>query len=153
LIALRRITRAMEFSARRLAKETGLTNSQLMVLRILGQGEVTPGSIAIQIGLTQPTVTTLVDRLTERGLVARRRGETDRRQVWIALTESGKAMVASMPSDLQMSFHNEFTELADWEQAMVVAALERVAALLKADKIEAGPVLELGEIAPPQESL
>jgi len=62
-------------------------------------------------------------------------------------------MVASMPSDLQMSFHNEFTELADWEQAMVVAALERVAALLKADKIEAGPVLELGEIAPPQESL
>ena len=146
LIALRRIIRAMEFSARRLAKETGLTSSQLTVLRILSQGEMTPSAIAAQIGLTQATVT----RLVERKLVQRRRGESDRRHIWIDLTEEGHAMLASMPPDLQVSFQSEFDRMKDWEQAMVVASLERIAGLLNAERIDAGPVLEFGEIATPR---
>ncbi|MEF2553195.1 MarR family transcriptional regulator [Aurantimonas sp. A2-1-M11] len=140
----------MEFSARRLAKETGLTSSQLTVLRILRQGELTPSAIATQIGLTQATVTTLIDRLVERGLVQRRRGESDRRHIWIDLTAEGHAMIESMPPDLQVSFQNEFDRMQDWEQAMVVASLERMAGLLNADRIDAGPVLEFGEIGTPR---
>ena len=150
LIALRRIIRAMEFSARRLAKETGLTSSQLTVLRILSQGEMTPSAIAAQIGLMQATVTTVIDRLVERKLVQRRRGESDRRHIWIDLTEEGHAMLASMPPDLQVSFQSEFDRMKDWEQAMVVASLERIAGLLNAERIDAGPVLEFGEIATPR---
>ena len=39
-----------------------------------------------------------------------------------------------------------FEALADWEQAMIVAALERVAQMMDASEIDASPVLDLGDI-------
>lgn len=148
LIAIRRILRATEFSARRLAKNAALTNSQLIVLQILGEeGEATAGAIATRIALSQATVTSLLDRLEARDLVRRRRGDTDRRRVWVELTPAGRTMLDQLPSSLQTLFQSEFDQLADWEQAWIVAALERVAAMLKADRIDAAPVLEMGEIA------
>ena len=146
LTALRRIIRATEFGSRRLARETGLTSSQMIVLRLLGENEETPGAISIRIGLTQATVTALVDKLEERGLVARRRGKDDRRHVWIALTAAGRTLLAGMPTHPQTLFQLAFTELADWEQAMMVATLERIASMLNAENILAGPVLELGDL-------
>ncbi len=150
LTALRRIIRATEFGSKRLAQETGLTNSQMIVLRLLGHNEETPGAISAQIGLTQATVTALVDKLEERGLVARRRGKDDRRHVWIALTTAGHDLLAGMPSNPQTLFEKKFGELADWEQAMMVATLERIATMLNADSIHAGPVLELGDLTGPE---
>lgn len=150
LTALRRIIRATEFGSKRLAQETGLTNSQMIVLRLLGQSEETPGAISAQIGLTQATVTALVDKLEERGLVARRRGKDDRRQVWITPTAAGRELLADMPSNPQTLFQKAFEELADWEQAMMVATLERIATMLNAEAIHAGPVLELGGLTEPE---
>ena len=149
LTALRRIIRATEFGSKRLAQNTGLTNSQLIVLRLLGQGEETPGAISAQIGLTQATVTALVDKLEQRDLVARRRGKDDRRHVWIALTTSGRELLGGMPSNPQTLFQKAFEDLADWEQAMMVATLERIATMLNAESIHAGPVLELGDLTGP----
>jgi len=148
LIALRRILRATEFSARRLAKNAALTNSQLIVLQILGEeGEATAGAIAKRTALSQATVTTLLDRLEARELVRRRRGDTDRRRVWVEITEEGREMLAQLPSSLQTLFQNEFDQLPDWEQAWIVAGLERVATMLKANMIDAAPMLEMGELA------
>ncbi len=148
LIALRRILRATEFSARRLAKNAALTNSQLIVLQILGEeGEATAGAIAKRTALSQATVTTLLDRLEARALVRRRRGDTDRRRVWVEVTEEGREMLAQLPSSLQTLFQSEFDQLPDWEQAWIIAALERVATMLKANMIDAAPMLEMGEIA------
>ena len=50
------------------------------------------------------------------------------------------------PDALQQRFVQRFESLEDWEQAMVVASLERVAAMLDADEIDASPVLSVGEI-------
>lgn len=35
--------------------------------------------------------------------------------------------------------------MEDWEQAMLVSSLERVAAMLDADEIDAAPVLDSGD--------
>ena len=67
--------------------------------------------------------------------------------VWIDLTKEGQALLASMPSDLQATFHTEFAKLASWEQAMMVATLERLVGMLNAGQIEAGPVLEFGDLS------
>ena len=37
-------------------------------------------------------------------------------------------------------------KLQDWEQAQLLASLERVAAMLNADDIDAAPVLTTGEL-------
>lgn len=142
LIAIRRIMRATEQHEKALARVTGLTIPQWLVLRIIGEvGETTPKTIAEKARIGQATVTALLDRLQGRGLTARTRGQTDRRQVWVTLTEEGRETMRSAPDALQDLFAAKFSKLPDWEQAMLVAALERIASLLNAEGIDASPLL------------
>jgi DNA-binding MarR family transcriptional regulator len=147
LVAIRRIVRAAEFAARDLARATGLTPSQMVVLQIIArQGEPGAGAIAETARLSQATVTALLDKLEFRGLVRRRRDPDDRRRVSLALTEPGRAALAEAPDVLQNRFAARFERLEDWEQALIVSALERVAALLNAEGIDASPILDVGSL-------
>lgn len=147
LVAIRRIVRAAEFASRDLARTTGLTPSQLIVLQIVArEGEPGAGAIAEAARLSQATVTALLDKLEARGLVIRNRGSQDRRRVSVELTEDGRRALADMPDVLQDRFAARFEKLADWEQASIIAGLERVAALLNAEGIDASPVLDVGAL-------
>ena len=135
LVALRRILRASETNARALARETGLTTAQLVVLQIVADvGETTPKGIAERAGTAQATITALVEKLYRRGYVERRRGERDRRQLWLTLTPAGREALDEAPDPLHARFTQGFGRLPDWEQAMIVAALERVASLVGASE-------------------
>ncbi|MDO8900298.1 MAG: MarR family transcriptional regulator [Phenylobacterium sp.] len=147
LVAIRRIVRAAEFASRDLARTTGLTPSQLIVLQIVArEGEPGAGAIAEAARLSQATVTALLDKLEARGLVIRNRGSQDRRRVSVELTQEGRRALADMPDVLQDRFAARFENLADWEQASIIAGLERVAALLNAEGIDASPVLDVGAL-------
>lgn len=147
LVAIRRIVRAAEFASRDLARTTGLTPSQLIVLQIVArEGEPGAGAIAEAARLSQATVTALLDKLEARGLVLRNRGSQDRRRVSVELTQDGRRALADMPDVLQDRFAARFDKLADWEQASIIAGLERVAALLNAEGIDASPVLDVGAL-------
>lgn len=146
LIALRRILRATELYGRRLAKEAGMTAVQFRVLQIIAEnGHATPTAIANRMGVTQATMTALINKLVDKALVERKRSETDRRQTNVFITPKGMETVDDAPDPLQQRYVKNFEALDDWEQAMIVAALERVAAMLDADEIDASPVLDLGE--------
>ncbi|MEE2693038.1 MAG: MarR family transcriptional regulator [Pseudomonadota bacterium] len=147
LVALRRILRATELNARTLARSTGLTPSQLIVLNLVAHlGDATPTELARRASLTLATMTTLVDRLEDRGLITRRRDENDRRRMLIRITRAGKKTLDAAPDALQLRFQERFDALADWEQASLIAALERAAALLGAKDIDAAPVLDIGAL-------
>lgn len=150
LIALRRILRATEFNARSLARASGLTPSQAVALQFIKQrGETTPTEIAAHASLKQATVTALLDRLAERGLIRRCRDEKDKRRILVRLTGAGEEALAASPDALQQLFEQRFARLPDWEQASIIAALEKVAALMGAERIEAGPVLDFGALDEP----
>ncbi|MFT4791998.1 MAG: DNA-binding MarR family transcriptional regulator [Paracoccaceae bacterium] len=150
LRALRRILSAAETGARNLSRATGMTGPQLMVLRILrDDGEVTPKTIAQSVGIAQGTATALVDKLEQRGFAVRRRGKTDRRQVWVKATEDGLRAVEAAPDPLQTRFAERLARIEPWEQAMLVAALERVALLMGAEDDNPAPMLHMGDIAGP----
>ncbi len=149
LIALRRILRATELYERELAGAAGLTPAQLRVLQILASrpgDSATPKALATQMGVSQATVTALVDKLVRHGQVFRTPSETDRRQTNVTATEAGKASVASAPDALQQRFVRKFEQLKDWEQAQLLSSLERVAAMLDASDMDASPVLTTGDI-------
>lgn len=147
LIAIRRILRAAEFASRALAQRTGLTPSQIVVLQIIAQvGQPSAGVVAETARLSQATVTAILDRLEERGLVSRERDSSDRRRISVELTDKGRTALADAPDVLQNRFVARFDRLADWEQAGLIAALERVAALLDAEGIDASPVLDVGRL-------
>ncbi len=147
LIALRRILRATELNSRLLASQTGLTSSQFVILQIVARdGKVLPSTVAKSARLTQATVTSLVDRLERNGHVKRRRDTEDRRRIWIEMTRTGEEALAASPDFLQDRFQTAFKQLETWEQAMIIAALERVSAMLDAATLDAAPILDIGDL-------
>lgn len=153
LSALRRLIRATDLDAKQIARRTGLTTSQLLVLDLLAdREELTIGSIATRVGLAQGTVTTMIDRLEQRGLVARRRGANDRRQVKVSLASTGAELLETAPTVLQTRFLKQFGQLPDWEKHAILAVLLRLADLMDAEDLDAAPVLDVGSIDQPPTS-
>lgn len=135
LVALRRILRATEARARLLADATGLSASQLTILQILTQrAETTAGAIAASADFSQATITALLDKLETRGLVTRRRDEQDRRRIWVALTPAGRTQAKRAPDGLHDRFRDRFQRLPEWEQAYILASLEKIGAMLVDDQ-------------------
>ena len=109
-------------------------------------GEVTIGTIADKVSLSQATVTTILDRLEHRKLVYRVRNTQDKRKVHAHLTDEGAELLARAPNPLQEDFIQKFQSLAEWEQTMILASLQRVANMMDADDIDASPVLTVGSV-------
>lgn len=150
LRAVRRVLRAADRDARALAVATGLTPSQLSVLQeVARHAALAPTGIAAAVGFSQASVTAIVDRLVERGLVTRRRGDSDRRQILVTLTPAGRTLVDKAPEGLQARFRLAYEALPEWEQAMILSALCRLGVLLDADDIDAAPLLDTGLIDRP----
>jgi DNA-binding MarR family transcriptional regulator len=75
--------------------EMGITYPQHLVLTVLGECDgQTIGAIAGRLSLESSTVTPPAKRLEQAGLVVRRRGQVDERQVQVWLTDAGRAVVA-----------------------------------------------------------
>ena len=147
LIALRRIMRAIELRSKRLEKSAGLTVPQLLVLQELATaGELSVSEIARRISLSQGTVTSIVQRMEAKGLLQKHRSGQDRRRLEVALTDKGLDKLAMSPGLLQEEFVNRFQQLESWEQKMLVSALERIAEIMDAERVDASPILQVGEI-------
>ncbi|KPQ05923.1 MAG: transcriptional regulator of ectoine biosynthesis EctR [Rhodobacteraceae bacterium HLUCCA12] len=147
LIALRRILRATELHGKELAQSAGLTPVQLRVVQILAEsGTSTGGAIAKRMHVAPATITAMIDKLQRSGHVARQPSHIDRRQTLIALTDKGREALKRAPDALQQRFAAEFEALDDWEQAMIVAVLERVAVMLDAGDADRGAVLYPGDL-------
>ncbi|MGO1463344.1 MAG: MarR family winged helix-turn-helix transcriptional regulator [Oleiphilaceae bacterium] len=147
LVALRRVIRATDLHSKRLSKNAGLTGPQLLIMRTIRElGEVTIGTIADKVSLSQATVTTILDRLEHRQLVYRVRSTRDKRKVHAHLTESGADILSRAPNPLQEQFIKKFQNLHEWEQNMILASLQRVANMMDADDIDASPVLDVGPV-------
>ena len=145
LIALRRVMRATELHSRELVRSTGLTAPQLLLLQTIRQlGQVGVGALAQEMSLSQATVTSILDRLEDRGYAQREKSTQDKRKVWTRLTPKGETAIADAPVPLQQSFVDRFRKLASWEQHQLIASLERVAAMMDAQDIDASPVLDVG---------
>ncbi len=140
--AIRKIIQAVDLHSRRLVETVGLTGPQLAVLREATRRGPTPiGALAKAVHLSQPTVTGVLDRLARRGLVERTRDHSDRRAVNVRVTEAGRQLVESAPSLLQDRFHRRLEELQPWEQTLILSTLQRIAAMMDAESLDASPHL------------
>lgn len=147
LIALRRILRATQIFGRELAQSAGLTAVQFRVLQVVAEtGQTTAKAISTRMRVSQATITSLVDKLVSRGMVVREKSLNDRRQTGIVITELGRHTIKDAPDPLQQRYVRRFKAMESWEQAMLVAALERVATMLDAEELDAAPVLETGDL-------
>jgi DNA-binding MarR family transcriptional regulator len=142
LVSLRRILRATSIHSRKLGRSVGITAPQLIVLRAVSAKDgLTASEVARAVSLSQATITSIVSRLEERGLLARERSSVDRRRVHVSLTQAGRDVLREAPQPLQESFSRRFEALPRWEQHQLVSSLERVAAMMDAEDLDAAPLL------------
>jgi DNA-binding MarR family transcriptional regulator len=133
VVALRRISQAIDVWSRHMLQNYGLTSPQLATLREIQAGKnVSTGTLATALHLSQPTVTGILSRLEQRGLIARERSEDDRRSVLATVTEEGKALVAKSPALLRDRFCQELVRLPTVEQEQILSTLQRVAEMMHA---------------------
>ena len=71
----------------------GLTYPQYLVLLVLWEQDAQPvNDIAKRLKLETNTITPLLQRMEKAGLLLRRKGETDARQMIVSLTPQGKKL-------------------------------------------------------------
>ncbi|MNE00476.1 Multiple antibiotic resistance protein MarR [compost metagenome] len=76
----------------------GMTSAQFKVLIIMAQYAIdTPAELCRHLSLDSGSMTRMLDRLEDKGLIARRRCPDDRRQVRLGLTEQGQGLADQLP--------------------------------------------------------
>lgn len=147
LVAIRRIVRAIDLHSRKLIQHHGITGPQVLILKsLLDQPGVAVGELAQRVHLSQATVTDILDRLEKRALVVRSRSSADKRRVLVYPTPAAEELIKSAPSLLQDAFTERFCDLQDWERLLMLSTLQRVAAMMDADSLDAAPYLTPGPI-------
>ncbi len=154
LSTLRQIIHAIDLYSKKLARESGLTTPQLVLLdRLAGFQEMSVGELAKTVNLSNATVTGILDRLEKRGYIERTRSRNDKRRVHVMITKLGREVQSSAPSLLQENFVTEFGKLEDWEKSLIISSLQRVAHMMKAKELEEIPVLVTGPISAEVEAM
>src|SRR5688500_12776426 len=93
-LVLWRAARAMEIRAHRSIVETGLGASEFAILEtLLHKGPLPVNTIGRKVLLTTGSITSAVDRLESRGLVARKDDPDDRRVRLVQLTAAGRKLI------------------------------------------------------------
>jgi DNA-binding MarR family transcriptional regulator len=102
-----------------------LTTSQLSVLTSLQlAGALTPRELADIERVQPPTMTKIVGKLEERGLVARTPHPTDRRQVILAPTEAGRTVYAQFERARNEWLARQLAQLTPAERETLARAAE-----------------------------
>ncbi|MEH6649511.1 MAG: MarR family transcriptional regulator [Motiliproteus sp.] len=151
LVSLRRIIRATDLQSKRVLKVCGLTIPQVMVLRAIETlGDVTVKRISDDVSLSQATVTTILNRLQDRGLVERVRSQVDKRVVNARLTEIGRSTLSTSPPLLHEQFIDRFESMDEWEKTQMLSTMQRVATMMDAELLDAAPMLDIAPVTLPQ---
>lgn len=133
LSLLRKMTQSIEQHSKHLNKHIGMTGPQLVILQELAQGEMTVTELARKVSLSQGTVTDIIHRLEKKSLIQKRRAPLDKRCVLITLSEMCRLKLQRAPAPLQEKFTTAFLGLDEWEQLMILSAMNRVVDLMAAD--------------------
>jgi DNA-binding MarR family transcriptional regulator len=125
-----RLRLAVARTARRLRQEAsgGLSPSQTAALATIDRhGPLTPSELAAHERIQRPTVTRLLARLEEDGLVTRAADPRDRRSCLISLSDDGRALLRAVRLRKDAYLAQRLRAL----DADELATLDRAAAILE----------------------
>ncbi len=107
-----------------------LSRTEVGLLARLETGPLRITALAGLDGLAQPTVTTLVNRLQELGLVRRGRLTGDGRVVLVSLTDAGRAEIDSIRGAYRNLLHGYLDDLSIDDLAAIKPAIHVIATLV-----------------------
>lgn len=79
-----------------------LTHTELHLIEAIGEESLTMNELADRVGITMGTATVAVSKLTEKRFIARVRSNSDRRKVYVSLTDKGSKA---------LTYHNNYHKM------------------------------------------
>lgn len=120
-------TKALRVVADAAMRRHGLRLGQDHLLAVLWERDGrTPGEIAAAVNVTTPAVTKVATRLTEAGLVTRRRDDRDNRLVRLWLTDAGRALQEPVEAERRLMEEKLTADLTETERKYLMKALAKV---------------------------
>lgn len=141
---IRKLMRAGELYSKELDKKYKVSAPQLAALNVLLQGGAMPLSqIARQIMVDSSTLTGVIDRLEQKGLVSRLRNDADRRIIRIELTPAGQTLAEKAPPPVQMKIVKGIRKLEEAERWKIIEGLRKLAEMIDAQDLDVETELEV----------
>ena len=137
IFSIRKLMQGAELYTKELNKKYHVSAAQLnCILTLYEQGSLPPSQIAKYMMVKSSTVTGVVDRLEQKGLVTRTRNSPDRRIINIELTETGKKLARNAPPPIQQKIIDGIKKLPEKEIKRVVIALTKLSDMLDVQDLE-----------------
>jgi DNA-binding MarR family transcriptional regulator len=127
--ALVQISFALMAVLTEVAAEHDLSLTQLRVLGILRDREPAMADLATFTGLERSTVSGLIDRAAQRGLVTKTADPHDGRSVRVTLTELARGLVPEITADIGSRIEPLTGQLSTGEQKRLTALLSKALGL------------------------
>jgi DNA-binding MarR family transcriptional regulator len=132
---VRHLVRALRLTHQDARRRVGLSAAQVFVLQSLGNGEgASLKDVAERTSTDQSSVSVVVARLAERGLLTRERSAHDARQLVLKLTPEGRGLLREAPPSLaQETLVVALESLSVVERRTLARLLKRVVETMGAD--------------------
>ena len=139
--AVRSVVRALRLNTRSIEGKLGISLAQLFVLQQLSDKPADSlNELAERTATHQSSVSVVVRRLVDRGLVTRVASSSDRRRVQIALTPGGEAKLRGAPPTVQSDLMHGMSRMPP-EQRTTLADLLETWVLASGIDLAAPPML------------
>jgi DNA-binding MarR family transcriptional regulator len=140
--AVRSVIRALRINSRAIEQQLGISLAQLFVLQQLAERPVESlNELADKTATHQSSVSVVVRRLVDRGLVLRTTSLADRRRVLLDVTPEGRTYLERAPRTLQEDLLKGLQALSPDEQRMLAKLLDGWLHAAEIDQTEP-PMLE-----------
>src|SRR3954468_1298257 len=124
--AIRAIVRALRINTRAIELKIGISLAQLFVLQQVAERPAESlNDLAERTATHQSSVSVVVRRLVDRGLVTRRSSSVDKRRVQIAVTPAGEAILKGAPRTIQIRLMTAMEKLPSAERRELADLLEK----------------------------
>ena len=137
IFSIRKLMQAGEFYTKELNKKYKVSAPQLnCLLSLYENGPLPPSQIAKHIMVKSSTVTGIVDRLEQKGLVKRFRNSPDRRIITIELTGLGKNLAKNAPPPIQQKIIDGLKKLSKDELDPIIFSLTKLTDMLDVQDLD-----------------
>jgi DNA-binding MarR family transcriptional regulator len=125
--ALIRLSMAVQYVHQDVSREHDLTPQQSVMMCAIIHSPVGMAELADYLHIEKSTLTGLVDRAEQRGLVARSQDPSDRRAVRVALTPQGREVVTAFQHAITKTLTEQLDDLPASVRRQLQTALPMIA--------------------------
>jgi len=144
IFLIRKLMQSGAYYTKELNKKYNVSAPKIAcLLALLEGGPIALSQIARKIMVNSSTLTGIIDRLENKGLVARTRTSQDRRVITIELTPAGRDLAENAPPPIQMKIVEGLKQLEEEEREQIIQALSKLAEMIDAQELGPAPEQEI----------